>query len=83
MMDWLAHGLTLFFEPIHSVMRSIPLSRARLFVLALLILPLVGLLLQKRSFIFRGAPDQKRWRDLRLWAVIVLLPYVVLYALSP
>ena len=33
------------------------------------------------EFIFRGAPDQKRWRDLRIWAMVVLLPYVGVYLL--
>ena len=82
-MDVLARLLTGFFDPIHALMRSIPLDSARFFVLVLLAVPLIALLMQKRSFIFRGAPDDKAWRDLRLWAVIVMLPYLVLYALSP
>ena len=72
-----------FFGPVNGLMQRIPLEWARFFVLVLLLVPLVVLLLQKRSFILRGAPDQKGWRDLRLWAVVVMLPYLVLYALSP
>ena len=82
-MDLLARLLSTFFDPIHQVMTSIPLSWARYFVLALLLLPLVALVMQKRSFVFRGAPDEKPWRDLRLWAVVVMLPYLLLYALAP
>jgi hypothetical protein len=32
-----------------------------------------------RKFVFRGAPDEHRWRDLRIWATFVMLPYVAIY----
>ena len=33
----------------------------------------------RREFVFRGAPDQQWWRDLRLWATLVVIPYVAVY----
>jgi hypothetical protein len=33
----------------------------------------------KRSYIYQGAPDQAAWRDLRLWALLFLLPFIVVY----
>jgi hypothetical protein len=32
-----------------------------------------------RSYIFAGAPDQKKWRDLRVWATVLLGVQFVLY----
>jgi hypothetical protein len=32
-----------------------------------------------RSFIFQGAPDSHRWRDLRLWASILMAVQIVIY----
>lgn len=32
-----------------------------------------------RSFIFQGAPDSHRWRDLRLWASILIAVQIVIY----
>ena len=34
-----------------------------------------------RRFIYLGSPDQSRWRDLRIWAVIVTVPYLLIYLL--
>ena len=32
-----------------------------------------------RSFIFQGSPDSRRWRDLRLWASILIAVQIVIY----
>jgi hypothetical protein len=32
-----------------------------------------------KSFIFQGAPDFNRWRDLRLWASILIAIQIVIY----
>ena len=34
-----------------------------------------------RDFIYLGSPDRSRWRDLRLWAVVVTVPYLLIYLL--
>lgn len=33
------------------------------------------------SFIFRGAPDRKKWRDLRIWATSLLIIQIILYSI--
>jgi len=32
-----------------------------------------------RSFIFEGAPDNHRWRDLRVWASVLMGIQIVIY----
>jgi len=32
-----------------------------------------------RNFIFQGSPDSSRWRDLRLWASILIAIQIVIY----
>jgi len=33
----------------------------------------------RKEFIFRGAPSKRWWCDLRIWATLILLPYVSVY----
>ena len=35
--------------------------------------------IQKRDYIYQDAPDQSRWRDLRIWTVGVLLIQIAIY----
>lgn len=32
-----------------------------------------------RSFIYQEAPDQSRWRDLRIWASILMVTQILIY----
>ncbi|HVY59999.1 MAG TPA: hypothetical protein VHF22_00025 [Planctomycetota bacterium] len=41
---------------------------------------LLGLLLD-REFVYRGAPDRARWRDLRWWVVGIMAIQAALYAI--
>jgi hypothetical protein len=43
------------------------------------ILILVAVMTRKSATIYEGAPDRARWRDLRLWAVPVLILQIWLY----
>lgn len=81
-MQTLASLLETLFAPSNRWLSAIPVDAGRWFVLALLLIPLGIVLRQKEAWIFRGAPDRARWRDLRLWACVILLPYVLLYALA-
>ena len=49
--------------------------------LTLFIVAGLWVLTLKRDYIYLGAPDRAAWRDLRFWAVLVLLPYVLIYLL--
>jgi hypothetical protein len=39
----------------------------------------IWVFLIKSDFVYLGAPDRARWRDLRLWTALALLPYILLY----
>lgn len=60
-------------------LNDLPLYWAKVTGTAFFVLVIVWALRRPRNYIFRGAPDRKVWRDLRLWAAIVLVAQVVLY----
>ena len=66
--------------PFDSLLGAIPLGVARWIIVAFLVAAGAGALLVPREFVFRGAPDNRRYRDLRWWAIAALLPYLLIYA---
>jgi hypothetical protein len=52
---------------------------ARTLFLVFFLLILIGVWLLPKDYIFRGAPDQARWRDLRLWALVLVIIHAFVY----
>ena len=65
--------------PMNSIFEAIPFAAARPLVVGFLLLATLAPLLVSEDFIFRGTSDRRRSRDLRLWAVAAMLPYVLIY----
>ena len=82
-MDLVRSAIEVILGPFDALLSAVPLQHARWFALALLLIPALATLRAPREFVFRGAPDQKPWRDLRIWVWVVILPYVLIYALAP
>lgn len=68
-------------EPIDAWLGSLPMSVAMACALGLYAVAIIWVWTLKKKFVFRGAPDQKSWRDLRIWATLVTIPYVIIYLL--
>ncbi len=60
-------------------MAALPLSSARWFALVLLIVPVLLVARIRPQTLLADAPDAARWRDLRWWAALFTLPYVLIY----
>lgn len=65
--------------PLDAWLDSLPMSVALGSILALFAFTAVWVWTLRRDYVYLGAPDQARWRDLRLWATLLLIPYVVVY----
>ena len=73
--------LEFVLAPIDAALGSLPLWSARIAVALLLILPAAAVWRLNRDWVLRGAPDRARWRDLRVWAALFVIPYLVIYLL--
>ena len=67
--------------PVDAAMGALPLWSARVAVALLLVLPTAAVWRLGRDWVFRGAPDRTRWRDLRIWAALFIVPYLLIYLL--
>jgi len=71
--------LELTLGPLNDALGALPLAAARVAAGLLLAVPTVAVWRFGREWVFRGAPDRSRWRDLRIWAALFVLPYLVIY----
>ena len=69
------------FGGFDAMLAAIPLAAARWILVGFFVAAAAGSILLPREFVFRGAPDQRWYRDLRWWAILATLPYVLIYAL--
>jgi len=65
--------------PLNDALGALPLAAARVAAALLLAVPAAAVWRFRREWVFRGAPDRSPWRDLRIWAAISVLPYLVIY----
>ncbi|MCH8332529.1 hypothetical protein IIC65_01215 [Candidatus Sumerlaeota bacterium] len=67
------------FGPLNAALGAIPFSAARWITVTYLILHLIGASMLSRDYVFIGAPRRVWYLDLRLWAVLCMLPYILIY----
>lgn len=65
--------------PIDEWLGQLPMTVATASAVGLYVIALIWVWLLRPDFVFRGAPDRRWWRDLRIWATVVVLPYIAIY----
>ena len=66
-------------QPLDEWIGGLPSWAGVACAVGLFVLAGLWVLTLKREYVYVGAPDRRRWRDLRLWALLVLLPYIIIY----
>ncbi len=67
------------FDSFHSVIDQLPPPVWRFSICAYLVLGTIWALFLSKDYVLLGSPDQARWRDLRLWVPVLLVPYLLIY----
>lgn len=62
-----------------EIFNSLPLFYAKIIAILIFLFILIVAWLLPYEFIMLGAPDKKRWRDLRLWATLLTIIQIVIY----
>jgi hypothetical protein len=66
-------------EALISLLGMIPMWGVKALVVMLFAGLVVLALRLPRDYIFTGAPDKNRWRDVRIWIVVVVILEVLVY----
>ena len=84
-MDWFRNlfgpPLKALHTPIDEWLGSVPMSFAMTCAIGLYLIALIWVWGLKKEFVFRGAPNKSWMYDLRIWATVVVVPYVAAYLL--
>ncbi|HXK65589.1 MAG TPA: hypothetical protein PK348_04925 [Spirochaetota bacterium] len=62
-----------------EILYSLPLCYAKVTAMLIFLGMLVVAWLLPYNFVVQGAPDKKRWRDLRLWATLLTIVQLFIY----
>lgn len=74
-----APAIKSLLAPLDAFLNSLPMWAAQASAIGLFVFAGIFAWCMPRRFIYLGAPDQALWRDLRIWATLVLVPYVLIY----
>lgn len=69
----------LLIGPIQEWLPTLSTTWGLVASIALLLVTLVWSWYRSREFIFQGAMDKKSWRDLRVWATVLMLVMIIVY----
>ena len=65
--------------PIQKLLPTLSLRWAMIASVSTLLITIGWLWYRSRKYIFQGAVDNKNWRDLRIWASILLSIMIIVY----
>ena len=63
----------------HLWIDQLPPPVWRFSICAYLVLGTIWAVFLSKDYVLLGSPDQARWRDLRLWIPVLLVPYLFIY----
>ncbi len=62
-----------------ELLKGLPLYWAKIIATLLYLLLALWVITRPSHFIFRGSRERKRWKDLRLWALVLIGIQIILY----
>lgn len=60
-------------------LNNLPIAWGKFLVILAFIAPLVFALTMKKHYIYAGASDNARWRNLKLWVLVIVVVQVAVY----
>lgn len=79
--DFVSPILRSVLEPLDALLIGLPPAAWLGCAVGLFVIEGILVWTLRHSYVFLGAPDQARWRDLRIWSTLLLVPYILIYLL--
>jgi hypothetical protein len=75
----IAAPLRALHQPLDNWLDSLPMWVTQACAIGLFVVAGLWVLTLSGDFVYLGATSKSRWRDLRLWSLALLLPYIAVY----
>lgn len=62
-----------------NLLSQIPLGWVKVIIMVLFSGLLLWMWLTPREYILKSSPDNKRWRDLRIWGTLIIIVQAIIY----
>jgi hypothetical protein len=62
-----------------NLLDRIPISSAKIIIAFFYLILAFWVMRRPRSFVLEGAPTRRNWRDLRIWALVLIGIQIALY----
>ena len=62
-----------------NLLSQIPLTWVRVIIMVLFLSLIIWIWLTPKEYIFKSSPDNKRWRDLRIWGTLIIITQAIIY----
>ncbi len=62
-----------------NFLENIPILSGKILITLLYLLLAFWVIKRSKSFVLEGAPTRRKWRDLRLWALLLIGIQIALY----
>ena len=62
-----------------NLLAQIPLSWVKVIVMVIFLTLIIWMWIIPKEYIFKASPDNKRWRDIRIWGTLIVVVQSIIY----
>ena len=63
----------------NDLLSSIPIYWAKIIAVFVFLGGILWTWFRPKDFVFKDSPDNKRWRDLRIWITVIMIFQIIIY----
>ncbi len=64
-----------------NLLSQIPIVWVKVIIVVIFLGLVIWMWLTPKEYIFKSSPDNKKWRDLRIWGTLIIIFQTIIYLL--